>query len=539
MGSPPSSIDAVVLRDVLDRFTAALEAHREELDSLNVYPVPDGDTGTNMLLTQLAVRDELARLEGAEMAELTSAVARASLMAARGNSGVILAQALRGFCEPLAGAETDPEGLAQALLGAAREARRAVAKPAEGTILSVLADAARAAGEAAGSGSDRAGVAEAAFAAALESLERTRDELPELRAAGVVDAGGRGIVLLLDALAAVLGGHDMTVPVGPPGPVGHMETEEARAEGPKFEVMYLVQTEDDRIPGLTAALAPLGDSLVVVGGGGLFKAHIHTDDAGSVIEAALGFGRLRDIEIVDLAAQVARHCVAGQARAVRVAEEQATALVAVADGDGLARIFGSLGAVVVRGGPGNNPSVGDLVEAIEAAPAPSVLVLPNHRNVGPAAERAVGSATRKRAAVIPAPSVPQGLAAAAAFNPMASLGENEEAMGRAAGACAAGALTRAVRDAQTPAGPVRAGEWLGLAGNEVVTHGDDPAAVAAHVAGALRSDLHELVTLILGADAQDGEAKLVQQSLTDALPGFELEVHDGGQPGYPYLLGLE
>jgi uncharacterized protein len=402
----------------------------------------------------------------------------------------------------------------------------------------VLADAAGAGGDAAAGGAGPAEVAEAALTAGQESLERTREVLPALRNAGVVDAGGRGIVLLLDALAATLGGHDLTVEVGPPGPVGRTGVAAEAVTAQKFEVMYLLQVEDDRVSVLTEALTRLGDSVVVVGGGGLFKVHVHTDEAGAAVEAGLDHGRPRSIEIVDLAGQVAEHCVAGQARAVRVADEQASAMVAVADGDGLAAIFRSLGAVVVSGGPGRNPSVGELAEAVFAAPAPAVLVLPNHRNVRPAAERALDEAG-KEGAIIPAASVPQGLAAAAAFNPMVSLEENVAAMTGAAEGCVAGSVVRAVRDADTPAGPVRAGEWLGLAGDEVAAHGKEAADVAIGLIGSMRDHSHELLTLIVGADPSEEEAASVSGALRKAAAGLEVEVHRGGQPGFAYLVGLE
>ncbi|MBI4260939.1 MAG: DAK2 domain-containing protein [Actinobacteria bacterium] len=521
------------------RFHGALREHRDELNSLNVYPVPDGDTGTNMLLTQEAVHDAVAARDGVALDELGRTVAQASLMGARGNSGVILSQVLRGLCEVLCGEGHPPSAadLAEALARAAGEARSAVAQPAEGTVLTVLADAAEAAGSALRAGGDLAEVARAAHEAGHASVDRTREILPALRDAGVVDAGGKGIVLLLDAIESVLAGREMTEEVGPLGPVGHAEPDGVR-ERPEFafEVQYLLEAEEAGVRVLRERLLPLGDSLVIVGGGGTFKVHVHTNEPGEAIEEALGVGRPRQIRVADLSSRVAEHCIAGQARAVAVAE-QATSAVAVADGEGLARIFRSLGVVVVPGGPGRNPPVSDLVEAIEAVPARSVILLPNHRNVVPAARQAA-EASRKDVRVVATRSVPEGVCAAAAFTPTSSPDENERAMAAATRAAAAGEVVAAVREADTGAGRVREGDLLGVSDGEVLVVGDDPVAVAADLARELRVDDHELLTLFVGAEPSDEEAGCVADALRAALDGVEVEVHRGGQPSR-YLLGLE
>jgi len=537
------TLDGQALRDVMVRFSLALERHRDELNSLNVYPVPDGDTGTNMHLTQRSVVEAIDRLSpDAPMTELGRGVAEAALMGARGNSGVILAQVLRGLFERLGASVPDgPAGsahLADALAAAADEAYRAVARPMEGTVLTVLSDGARAARDAVRKGADLRAVAEAALEAARTSLERTREVLPELRAAGVVDAGAKGVVLLFDALASVLGGRPLTVEVGPSGPVGHVGGVDRPPLSFRHEVMYLLEAADDRIPSLTERLDGLGDSLVVVGGGGMFKVHVHTNEPDRAVDAGREAGSVRDVQVIDLEDQVADQCVAGQARAVRVAEHQATAMVAVADGDGLARIFRSLGAVVVRGGPGRNPSVGDLVEAVEAAPSPAVVLLPNHPNVLPAAERAAG-ATGKDVRVVPTRSIPAGLASAAAFNPMAPPEQNEEDMAEAAAATATIEVTRAVRDAETPKGAVRTGDWLGLANGEVEAVGGAPGEVASGLVAALRTGAHEVLTLVVGAEPSEREAAAVEEAVRAAASDLRVEVHRGGQPHYAYLIGLE
>jgi hypothetical protein len=540
----PERLDGGTLRAIMARFAGALEEHRDELNSLNVYPVPDGDTGTNMLLTQRSVREAVERISGDDLAELGPAIARASLMGARGNSGVILAQVLRGFTERLGAAgSTGPAELAAALDHASEQAYRAVAHPVEGTVLTVLADAARAAGEAAAAGADLPAVAGAGVQAARASLERTREVLPELRAAGVVDAGGKGILLLLDAVASTVGGVPMTEPVGPAGPVGRQDVAEPERPAFTFEVMYLLEADEDRIPALRARLGEVGDSVVVVGGDGLFKVHVHTNDPDAAVGAARGEadGEARDVQVVDLADQVAEQCVAGTARSVRVAEEQTSALVAVVDGDGLVETFRKMPAEVVRGGPGRNPSVGELVEAVEAAPARAVLVLPNHRNVIPAAERAAVEAggAGKDVRVVPTRSVPQGLAAALAFNAWTAADENADAMAEAAAASVSAEITRAVRDAQTPAGPVRRGDVLGVVDGEVRVVGSDAADAARRLVGSLRTDDHEIATLIVGAEVPPEDGEAVEAAIREAAPDLRIDVLDGGQPDYPFLIGLE
>jgi uncharacterized protein len=533
-----AAIDGGVFREVMVRFGEALEAHREEIDSLNVFPVPDGDTGTNLALTQRAVRDALEQAGSSDLRDAGRVVARAALMGARGNSGVILAQVLHGLSEGLGNsAAADARALAESLERASAEARRAVARPVEGTALTVLGDAAGAARRSQAAGSDLAATALAALEAARRASDRTHEMIPELSAAGVVDAGGRGMVLLFDAFAAVLGGGRLTEPVGPSGPVGRVQQAEPQPLRQRYEVVYLWEGSDERLPEISRALNELGDSVVVVGGSGLFKIHVHTNVPDEAVAAA-GPGGAHDLQVVDLEAQVAEHCVAGQARAVRMAEQQAAALVAVSDGDGLAEIFRSLGAVVVRGGPGSNPAVGELVEAVEASPASSALILPNHPNVLPASERAARESS-KDVRVIPTSSVVAGLSAAAAFNPMVPAQENEEPMRDVAKGFVHLEVTRAVRDAATPAGPVRRGDWLGLAGGDIVAAGRDPERIAVKLVANHRSPNHEVLTLVLGVEASDDEAAGVEAALRESTSDLEIQVHRGGQPHHPYLIGLE
>ena len=315
-------LDAPTLRRAMSLFAESLRSHRDELNSLNVYPVPDADTGTNLVLTQEAVERALAAAtDGNLLPELCEAIARSSLMGARGNSGVILSQILRGLCQALpADGSGGSRELAIALRHGSDEAYRAVARPVEGTVLTVLRDAAGAANDAATSGGSLEAVAATALEAARDSLGRTREVLPALREAGVVDAGGKGVVLLLDALSAAVAGGAPSEPAGPPGPLGR--TEEPALSSLEFahEVQYLLEAPDEALPALRRELDRLGDSLVVVGGGGMFNVHVHTNHPESAVEAARAFGRPREVSITTLEGRMVG-CLTSQARGVRIAEQ--------------------------------------------------------------------------------------------------------------------------------------------------------------------------------------------------------------------------
>jgi DAK2 domain fusion protein YloV len=519
---PIEAIDVRTLHEALRRFTTALEEHRDELDSLNVFPVPDGDTGTNLLLTMREVTDELERLDDPSPRAFSAAVASASLMAARGNSGVILAQVLRALAGRLLGSAGDGGSMATALETASAEARRAVARPVEGTVLTVLRDAATAASQASEAGGALEDVTSAALHAGKESLARTTESLPELADAGVVDAGGLGGLLLLDALASVATGAGMTVAVGSSGPVGEGGLDEQDVAF-KFEVMFLVRADDGAVPDLREHLGELGDSLVVVGSDGLYKVHVHTDERDAPVQAASEVGTVEDVRVVDLEDQVAEHCVAGQARGVRVGERMASALVAVADGGGIARLFRSLGAVVV---PGPSPSLEDLVLAIEGAAAGSVVVLPNGSETVPVAERAAGE-SGKDVWVVAAQTVPEGLAAATAFNQTAAAVDAAEQMTEAVAAVTTAVLVRTD------------GEWTGGADGEVNASGPDAVTVAVEVLELLRTADHEVLTVLAGAGIPDEDFDDLVAALALSVDDLEIEVHRGDQPGEGYLLGLE
>ncbi len=593
-----------------------LRAHQERINRLNVYPVPDGDTGTNMALTLDSVVSELTQCcpaylpgesggsplpeapkssEGdvslspacseldskrapASMAEVCKAVAHGSLMGARGNSGVILCQLLRGFTDGLKDSGTGPKALASALVRASEAAYGAVMRPVEGTILTVARSAGQAAAERADSGGSLLEVLDAARSAATESLARTPELLPVLAKAGVVDAGGAGYVLLFDAFLHALDGRPMPEPlpvVESPtkGAVPSSDTGDAqfgsRADGGgastrlegtpaasgqasgssdaglRYEVMYLLTAPDDAIAGFKDAWAGLGDSIVVVGGDGLWNCHIHTDDIGGAIEAAIDVGRPSNIRVTDLTEQVEEERWVREGAASGAHEEDdlgppaATAVVAVATGDGIRRIFRSLGVrKTVVGGQTMNPSTAELLEAVEAVPAQGVIILPNNDNIRPVAEQVI-PLTTKDVRVVATPGIVEGFAALMSYDPQADVDTNASAMTEGASRVVAGEVTAAVRDAETPAGPVAAGEWMGLSREGIEVVDADLRTALKRLLDRLVDQDHEIVTLIEGEGASAGITRDVSEWLHDNRPGIAVEVHHGGQPLYPYLISIE
>jgi DAK2 domain fusion protein YloV len=538
------------LKAVMIGYRNALRAHQDTINALNVYPVPDGDTGTNMALTLESVVTEIGGATG--MGEVCKAIGHGSLMGARGNSGVILSQILRGIAKgfeeaPDAGAGGDV--VASSLAGASAAAYQAVMRPVEGTILSV----AKAAAGAAPPGGDLVAVLERSRAAAADALERTPEQLPALKQAGVVDAGGAGFLLLLDAFLCVTDGRAVPEP-SPASPVSRV----AAAAPPvlqdgrdavsdlRYEVMYFLEAPDGTVPAFREVWAGIGDSIVVVGGDGLWNCHIHTDDIGAAIEAALDAGRPRQIRVTDLLEQVEEE------RWVREAPPSpedggpgvvgapcATAVVAIAAGAGVGRLFRSVGVqAIVAGGQSMNPSTEQILEAVQRCPSDAVVILPNNKNIIPVAEQ-VASLSSKDVRVIPTRSLTEGLAAAFAYDPEGPIEANEKGMQAAAGNVVTGELTVAVRDAATDAGPVRAGEHLGVTrdGIAVVAPTADEAGIAllAHLLG----PDHEIVTILEGEGATAAATRRMTEWLAAERDGVMVEVHHGGQPMYPYLFSIE
>jgi len=549
-----ATLGATDVRALVIAYRDVLRTHQQVVNRLNVYPVPDGDTGTNMALTLDAVVAELEGIDAdASMSEICKAVAHGSLMGARGNSGVILSQLLRGMAERLGpGEEAGPEDLAEAIVIAGTLARQAVVRPVEGTILTV----ARAAGEGATTGMAEEGslleVAEHARAAAAEALARTPELLEVLARAGVVDAGGCGYVLFFDALLSVIDGRPLPEPppLGPVGPdLGALDGGAGPDEGDgpagdlRYEVMYLLDAPDDTIGDFKEVWAGIGDSIVVVGGDGLWNCHIHTNDIGAAVEAALDAGRPRDIRVTDLAEQVEEERWVREGARLASPEPTGppplTAAVAVVTGEGIGRIFRSLGVHhQVLGGQSMNPSTAQILDAVEALGSDQVVVLPNNANIRPVAEQ-VDALTEKAVRVVPTGSIVEGFAALLAYDPAATVDDNVRAMTASAERVLPAEVTRAVRDTDSEAGPVHEGDWIGLSRDGLVSVGDSLAVATMTLISRLLTDEHELVTIIEGEGAHAADTRRITEWLHEEHPGVATEVHHGGQPLYPYLLGIE
>jgi DAK2 domain fusion protein YloV len=538
------ALGAADVRQVVTGYRDVLRIHQEALNRLNVYPVPDGDTGTNMTLTLESVVQALGTAEA--MPEVCQAIAHGSLMGARGNSGVILSQILRGLAETFRGHETvDPAGFALALRTASDAAYQAVMRPIEGTILTVVRWAAEAAEGAREKGAATlVDLVDEAAAAARQAVAQTPEMLPVLRDAGVVDAGGQGFTLLLDAFLAVVDGRPMPEPAEREAPaIVHAHTEAGDVSSLRYEVMYFLDADDDTIPAFKAAWAALGDSIVVVGGDGLWNCHVHTDDIGGAVEAGIDAGRPRDIRVTDLLEQVEEEGWVSEAAAepiVHAPEDMVeTAVVAVAVGDGVRRLLASLGVQeIVAGGQSMNPSTAQILDAVERCPSDSVIVLPNNKNIVPVAKQ-VDALTEKSVAVVPTHSVLEAIGALLGYDPDAPLDTNLTELAGAIQRIAAGEVTQSVRDTVAECGPIRKGDWIAITRDGICVATDSPAQAAFALVDALVGDDAEIVTVVVGADARSGDTQRVREHVALNHPGVEIEVHDGGQPLYPFLIGVE
>jgi DAK2 domain fusion protein YloV len=544
---PPvlDALDGPALARIVASYRDALRAHQEELNRLNVYPVPDGDTGTNMALTLESVCAELGAAD--RMDDVCQAVSHGSLMGARGNSGVILSQILRGLADVFRDrAAVTADDLVTALRRASDAAYQAVVRPVEGTILSVSRAAAEAAENARADGAATLdAVLEAVVGAANAAVERTPDQLPVLKEAGVVDAGGRGFTLLVDAFLHVVDGRPLPEPevvATPPAVAAHRRGDDVHAL--RYEVMFLLAAEDRTIPAFKDAWGAIGDSIVVVGGDGTWNCHVHTNDIGAALEAGVDAGRPSSIRITDLAEQVEE---VEEERWVREAagpddapsRTASTAVVAVAVGEGIGRLLRSVGVhMVVAGGQSMNPSTAQILAAVDGVGADSVIVLPNNPNIVPVA-RQVDALTDRSVAVVPTGAVVEALAALVSYDPDADLETNVRAMSEAAERVKAGEVTQAVRDSAGPSGPVVRGDWIALTRDGIRVAAPTALEAAAGLVEALADDDSELVTVLVGADARPGDTDRLRDLVGLARPHVELEVHEGDQPLYPYLIGVE
>ena len=531
--------DLELVRGLVGAALVSLETSRSRIDDLNVYPVPDGDTGTNLTLTVRAVADAVGSAAPSDRPALAQAVARAALMGARGNSGVILSQIVRGVADVLAESRNgiDPALTARALRGASDAAYRAVRRPVEGTMLSVIRELAEEAER-------RAPELEPLGELLVElvrhgdgAVARTPEQLEVLREAGVVDAGGAGLVELLRGLAGAVTGEALPPAPADEAPSGvdaiHLEPSRYR-----YCTVFVVEGEALDRDELEARLEPLGDSLVVVGDETALKVHVHTDDPGSALSLGTTAGTIEGVEIANMHEQQQRR----ERRLSLVPSTPAkSGVVAVVAGEGNRRLFETLaepvGTIrVVAGGQTSNPSTAEIVAALEALEAEEAIVLPNNPNARLAAEHAAEQAGLI-AEVVPTDSIPAGLAALVAYDGARGAVENAAEMAAVATAVATGEVTRASRDVNLNGLAIRSGDWLGLEDGRPVAGGDDFAVVALAVVERLLAEPRALLTLLTGAEPPPLDG-LVER-LASAHPELEVEVHEGGQPHYPLLLGAE
>jgi len=553
-------INGVTLKNMLLVAARNLDQQKDMVNALNVFPVPDGDTGTNMSLTLNAAVKELERAENNDVNRLTTLLARGSLMGARGNSGVILSQFFRGFSDGLAQvkAEATGEDVARAFTSASNTTYRAVMKPVEGTMLTVARVAAESAEEAAQEGKDAAGVIKAALLGAQQSLADTPNILPVLKEAGVVDAGGQGLVCIFEGfwaglttspeeMEAILA--EQQVPSEGPVDVARLETEVLVN---KYCTEFIILGEGIDPERIRKKLDPLGDSMIVVGDDHVTKVHIHTDHPGEVLQFCGELGNLTEIAIDNMMLQNQEFSnhenhrldyttdnVVGFPQPEPSAPPKPVGLVAVVAGDGLAEIFRSLGVdQVVTGGQTMNPSTEDLVTAVNSVNAESVIILPNNKNVIFAAQQ-VKELVDKKVGVVPTRSAPQGISALMFFVEGDSLEENVAAMEDSLGEVKTGEVTYAVRS--TVAGDLQIEERdiIGLAEGKIAIVGSTPDQVAFDLVKTMVDEDSTVISVYYGADQSAEAAEELGTTLQEEYPDCEVEVYSGGQPLYYYIVSVE
>ena len=541
MNTPPTVLDADALHGILDAGALALERNVEAVNALNVFPVPDGDTGTNMLLTIRAVQQELAKDTRESLGGAVRLMARGALMGARGNSGVILSQFLRGLSRPLEDhGEAGPELTSVAFQEGAAAAYKAVSEPVEGTLLTVVRRTAEAMRDSIQGGEpDLVELFETALAECRKAVLQTPDQLPVLKEAGVVDAGGQGFAIMLEAALRYLQGEDAGAvhieTVQPLSQVTESFLEAAESELYGYCTQLLVSGTALDPDALRAQLSVLASSTVVIGDDTMVKIHVHTFDPGAILSLGTAVGTLSSVTIEN---------IDEQHQEFQKARRQETPMaplgvVAVAWGQGIEELFRSLGAGhVVVGGQTMNPSCQELLDAVESLRAETALVLPNNPNIIPTAHQAAGlSSTPLR--VVETRNIPQGVAAMLAYNPEMDDAANAAAMQGATASVRAGEVVTAVRDATVDGRAVRAGEVMGTLEGDLVVSGPQRQEVLGALvqhAGAVEGSL---ITLYWGGDTTEAEADEAALHLQDRCPGVDVELVHGGQPYYHYLVSIE
>ena len=525
---------------------AAVEIHKQQLNELNVFPVPDGDTGTNMAMTINTAAADLRKLENPTLEKAAAAAASATLRGARGNSGVILSLLFRGISRRLKG-ETECNGLlwAKALREGVDAAYKAVMKPAEGTILTVSRLAAAAAVAAAKENNDVEYVQTAAIKAAKVALADTVNQNPVLKKAGVVDAGGQGWVFVLEAMLSSMQGEDVVVPESMAG--AEVKEQAAFSDFDTEDITFayctefIINRENDKDPELLRAfLDSLGDSLVLVDDEEIIKVHVHTNDPGKALHEAIEYGSFATVKIENMRLQHTEKVMNEADKAPKIAEPEKTfGVVSVCAGDGLADVFGNLGVDgIISGGQTMNPSTQDILEVVNKVPAEIVYVLPNNKNIIMAAEQ-VDALTPKKVVVIPSKTVPQGITAMLSFNPEGTEEENTEALTEALATVDTMQITYAARNSDFDGHNIQEGDYLAIVGSSLFGTDKNIDVLLKALAQKVQNDQKEFITVYYGEDIKEQDAEAAAEVFRASCPDADVNVIRGGQPVYYYLIAAE
>ena len=540
------TINGADLRRMIISAAASIEINKQALNDLNVFPVPDGDTGTNMSMTINAAAADLRKVEDPGLDKAAATAASAMLRGARGNSGVILSLLFRGLSKKLKGS-TECDGVlwAEALQEGVDAAYKAVMKPAEGTILTVARLAAAKAREAAQENNFLEFVQEAAITEARVALANTVNQNPVLKKAGVVDAGGKGWLFVLEAMLSSLQGNDVVIPEG----FDVTQAKEA-ADFDQFDTdditftyctEFIIDRENDKDPEeFRAFLSELGDSLVLVDDDEIIKVHVHTNDPGKALSEAVKYGSFVTVKIENMRLQHTEKVMSEQEIAPKIAEpEKPLGVVSVCAGDGLADVFMNLGVDgIISGGQTMNPSTQDILEAVNNVPAETVFVLPNNKNIIMAAQQ-VDGLTPKNVVVIPSKTVPQGITAMLSFNTEGTVEENTEALTEALGTVDTMQITYAARNSDFDGYLIHEGDYLAIAGSGLFGTSRDIKVLLRSLAEKVRDDGKEYITIYYGEDIQEKHAQKAADLFAGICPDADVNLLRGGQPVYYYLISAE
>jgi hypothetical protein len=526
-------------QEFMQMWVAALQSLQNNIDvvnGLNVFPVPDGDTGTNMHLTLKSAIDNLDA-QDTEIPIIASKISKGSLMGARGNSGVILSQILRGFSNALVSKkELDGKSFAEALESGVETAYKAVIKPVEGTILTVCKDSARIALESAEAGNDLLKVMRDTIREASASLERTPDLLPVLKKAGVVDAGGKGLLIIMQGWYKALTGEKVDLEQLIPTKRVEMTYTDGHEDGYGYCTEFMIKANEKHVGTLIKILEEIGDSLVVVGIEDIIKVHVHTLNPGLALEEALKFGELIKIKIDNMQEQ---HTHTMQEIEPVNTEELEMAVIAVSVGDGISEIFMSMGVNhIIKGGQTMNPSTEDIVSAINKLNAKNVFVLPNNSNIILAAQQSK-ELVDVNVEVIPSKNIPQGFAAMMGFNPSGEIEEVKHAMIDNMAYVNSAEVTFATRDFQADFGNIKKNDIIGINNGDIIIAGKDPQAVLFSTLEKMIDEDSEVISIFVGDLYEEKIIEELQESIEEIYPDFDVEVHYGGQPLYYYLVSVE